>query len=73
MDYIKRLNNYDGPDIAKIAISDQYELYEEAFFIYKKFKKVQPPLSTHSPPCTLPCCRAHHRCACAAHVLVTWS
>ena len=35
MDYIKRLNNYDGPDIAKIAISDQYELYEEAFFIYK--------------------------------------
>lgn len=39
MDYIKRLNNYDGPDIAKIAISDQYQLYEEAFFIYKKFKK----------------------------------
>lgn len=39
MDYIKRLNNYDGPDIAKIAVSDQYELYEEAFFIYKKFKK----------------------------------
>ena len=42
MDYIKRLNNYDGPDIAKIAISDQYELYEEAFFIYKKFKRVSP-------------------------------
>jgi len=39
MDYIKRLNNYDGPDIAKIAISEQYQLYEEAFFIYKKFKK----------------------------------
>jgi len=39
MDYVKRLNNYDGPDIAKIAISDQYQLYEEAFFIYKKFKK----------------------------------
>jgi len=39
MDYIKRLENYDGPDIAKIAISDQYKLYEEAFFIYKKFKK----------------------------------
>jgi len=39
MDYIKRLNNYDGPDIAKIALSDQYQLYEEAFFIYKKFKK----------------------------------
>lgn len=41
MDYIKRLQNYDGPDIAKIAISEQYQLYEEAFFIYKKFKKGQ--------------------------------
>jgi len=39
MDYIKRLENYDGPDIAKIAVSEQYQLYEEAFFIYKKFKK----------------------------------
>lgn len=39
MDYIKRLNNYDGPDIAKIAISEQYQLFEEAFFIYKKFQK----------------------------------
>lgn len=39
MDYIKRLENFDGPDIAKIAVSDQYKLYEEAFFIYKKFKK----------------------------------
>jgi clathrin heavy chain len=39
MDYIKRLDKYDGPNIAKIAISDQYKLYEEAFFIYKKFKK----------------------------------
>jgi clathrin heavy chain len=39
MDYIKRLDNYDGPDIAKIAVSEQYKLYEEAFFIYKKFKK----------------------------------
>jgi len=38
MDYVKRLNNYDGPDIAKIA-RDQYQLYEEAFFIFKKFKK----------------------------------
>jgi len=38
MDYIKRLSNYDGPDIAKIAISEQYQLYEEAFFIYKKFQ-----------------------------------
>src|SRR3569623_1962687 len=39
MDYIKKLENYDGPDIAKIAVSEQYKLYEEAFFIYKKFKK----------------------------------
>uniref|UniRef100_A0A6A7FZ08 Clathrin heavy chain n=1 Tax=Hirondellea gigas TaxID=1518452 RepID=A0A6A7FZ08_9CRUS len=39
MDYLNRLDNYDGPDIAKIAISDQYRLYEEAFFIYKKFEK----------------------------------
>lgn len=41
MDYIKRLENYDGPDIAKIAVSDQYKLYEEAFFIYKKFGKFE--------------------------------
>lgn len=41
MDYCKRLNNYDGPDIAKIAISEQYQLYEEAFFIYKKYKKLR--------------------------------
>jgi len=39
MDYIKRLENYDGPEIAKIALSEQYKLFEEAFFIYKKFGK----------------------------------
>jgi len=44
MDYIKRLENYDGPDIAKIALaktdSEQSDnLFEEAFYIYKKFKK----------------------------------
>jgi len=37
MDYINRLDNYDGPDIAKIALGQQYKLYEEAFVIYKKF------------------------------------
>ena len=37
MDYIHRLDNFDGPDIAKIACSDSYELYEEAFEIYNKF------------------------------------
>jgi len=36
MDYINRLDNYDGPEIAKIALGDPYNLYEEAFLIYKK-------------------------------------
>jgi len=36
MDYINRLDNYDGPEIAKIALGDPYGLYEEAFLIYKK-------------------------------------
>lgn len=35
MDYINRLDNYDAPDIASIAINN--ELYEEAFAIFKKF------------------------------------
>lgn len=35
MDYINRLDNYDAPDIAGIAINS--ELFEEAFAIYKKF------------------------------------
>lgn len=35
MEYINRLDNYDAPDIANIAISNQ--LYEEAFAIFKKF------------------------------------
>jgi clathrin heavy chain len=38
MDYLNRLDNYDGLDIAKIARADQYKLYEEAFFIYKKME-----------------------------------
>jgi clathrin heavy chain len=37
MDYINRLDNFDGPEIAKIAVGEQYELHEEAFIIYKKF------------------------------------
>ncbi|VDP34965.1 unnamed protein product [Soboliphyme baturini] len=36
MEYIQRLDNYDAPDIANIAISS--ELYEEAFAIFKKFE-----------------------------------
>lgn len=36
MDYVNRLDNFDGPDIARIAVGEQYKLYEEAFVIYKK-------------------------------------
>jgi clathrin heavy chain len=36
MDYINRLDNYDGPEMALIALSDDYKLYEEALTIYKK-------------------------------------
>ncbi|XP_074599513.1 clathrin heavy chain 1-like isoform X1 [Brevipalpus obovatus] len=36
MEYINRLDNYDAPDIANIAIKN--ELYEEAFAIFKKFE-----------------------------------
>lgn len=35
MEYINRLENYDAPDIANIAISN--ELFEEAFAIFRKF------------------------------------
>ncbi len=36
MDYIKKLNNYDAADIADVAVSDRYQLYEEGFVIYEK-------------------------------------
>ena len=36
MEYINRLDNYDAPDIATIAIDSQ--LFEEAFAIFKKFE-----------------------------------
>lgn len=39
MEYINRLDNFDGPDIAKIAADEQNELYEEALTIYTKFGK----------------------------------
>jgi clathrin heavy chain len=39
MDYVNRLDNFDGPDIAKIAVGEQYNLFEEAFTIYVKFGK----------------------------------
>lgn len=36
MDYIQRLDNFDGKEIAAIALRDEYSLFEEAFAIYKK-------------------------------------
>lgn len=36
MDYINKLENYDGLSIANIASKPEYGLYEEAFTIYKK-------------------------------------
>lgn len=36
MDYITRLENYDAPEIANIAIGS--ELYEEAYTIFKKYE-----------------------------------
>ncbi|CAK5085762.1 unnamed protein product [Meloidogyne enterolobii] len=35
MEYIQKLDNYDAPDIANIAITNQ--LFEEAFAIFRKF------------------------------------
>jgi len=37
MDYINRLDNYDGKELARIAQEDEYQLYDEALCIYKKF------------------------------------
>lgn len=35
MEYIQKLDNYDAPDIANIAVTNK--LYEEAFAIFRKF------------------------------------
>ncbi|KAM3260176.1 hypothetical protein ACQJBY_051442 [Aegilops geniculata] len=35
MDYVNRLDNFDGPAIGELAVEAQ--LYEEAFAIFKKF------------------------------------
>lgn len=37
MEYVKKLDNYDAPDIANIAIGS--ELFEEAFTIYNKYEQ----------------------------------
>ena len=39
MGYVDRLDNFHGPDIAKLAISEQHELFEEGYAIYCKFSK----------------------------------
>lgn len=36
MDYINRLDNYDGPELAQMCLEERYQLYEEALTIYKK-------------------------------------
>lgn len=36
MDYITRLDNYDAVGLAQEAEKDQYQLYDEAFTMYKK-------------------------------------
>lgn len=39
MDYINKLDNYDGLNIAEVAVKEEYKLYEEAFTIYKKMDR----------------------------------
>ena len=39
MDYINRLDNYDGIKLANIAKEPQHALYEEALCIFKKFNE----------------------------------
>jgi clathrin heavy chain len=38
-EFVSRLDNFDGPEIAKIAVQEEYGLYEEAFAIYQKCGK----------------------------------
>lgn len=58
MEYINRLDNYDAPDIANIAISN--ELFEEAFAIFRKFDvntsavQVSSILQVVETPCASP-------------------
>ena len=36
MDYVNRLDNFDGDHLADIALNEKYQLYEEALAIYRK-------------------------------------
>lgn len=38
-DYINRLNNYDGNQLAEMALDPKNNLFEEALLIYKKFNQ----------------------------------
>lgn len=51
MEYINRLDNYDAPDIANIAISN--ELYEEAFAIFRKFDVNTSAIQVRCASCLL--------------------
>ena len=46
MDYINRLDSFDGPEIVKIALGDPHQLYEEAFLIYKKCSRNSDAMDT---------------------------
>lgn len=39
MEYINRLDNYDGLKLAGIACEAEHQLFEEALTIYKKFNE----------------------------------
>lgn len=39
IDYINRLDNYDGQEIANAALKDEFQLYEEAFIVFKKINQ----------------------------------
>ena len=39
MDYVNRLENYEGEEVIKYALSPEFKLYEEALVVLKKMKK----------------------------------
>lgn len=47
-DYIHRLDNFDGPAVAEIAIV--YELYDEVFDIYQKFSNKMEAVKNSTRP-----------------------
>ena len=47
--YINRLDNYDAPDLANIAVS--YKLYEEAITLYVKCDAIESAIEVSSTAC----------------------